>query len=58
MRIWQASGVVRWGGFGGSVVVSGVCGLVLAEILSWMLVVASDPGAGLGIGIWVIGESG
>ena len=46
------------GGFEGSVVVSGVCGLVLAEILSWMLVMASDPGAGLGIGIWVFGVVG
>ena len=34
--------------------VSGVYGLVLAEILSWMLVVASDPGAGLGIRLWVL----
>ena len=32
---------MRWGDFGGSVMVSGVCGLVLAEIPSWMLVVAS-----------------
>ena len=38
--------------------VSGVCGVVLAEILSWMLVVASDLGAGLGIGIWVFGVVG
>ena len=41
------------GGFGGSVVVSAVCDLVLAEIMSWMLALASDPGARLGIGIWV-----
>ena len=26
-----------------------------AEILSWMLLVESYPGSGLGIGIWVFG---
>ena len=39
-------------------VVSGVFGLVLADILTYMLVVAPDPGAGLGIGLWVFGMVG
>ena len=40
-----------------SVVVSGVCGLVFG-IGTRMLVVASDPGAGLGIGLLVFGVVG
>ena len=59
IRIWQASGVVRWGVVSGGLLwFWGSVAWSWAEILSWMLVVASDPGAGLGIGLRVFGVVG